>query len=199
MKLKNLLCILVFCFSLAIVAQEQERPDIIQLDSTWGKELFTFPLGFAQDIKYQGFEEARFPKGWNKIESPYFWTYTFAWKLDTDTFLTAHDLEVNMQYYFDGVMSLDIERKTHPDIQDSAAVFLEKESSEMSSKLIGKIRTWDHFTSKKPLTLNVQVDQIYCSEQQKVIVHFRFSPKPFEDELWQSFGAITLKDDACQH
>ena len=199
MKLKNLLSILFFSFSLALLGQEKERPDIIQLDSTWGKELFTFPLGFAQEIKYEGFEEARFPKGWNKMESPYFWTYTFAWMLDKDAFLTVHDLEIAMQYYFDGVMSLEIERKTYPDIQDTAAVFLEKESTVKSSKLIGKIKTWDHFTSKKPITLNVQVEQSYCSEQEKVIVLFRFSPKPFEDELWQSFGAITLKEDACKH
>tara|TARA_R110001632_G_scaffold135220_6_gene250657 strand:+ start:1176 stop:1775 length:600 start_codon:yes stop_codon:yes gene_type:complete len=199
MKLKNLLSILVFSFSLALLGQEIERPDIIQLDSTWGKELFTFPLGFAQDIKYQGFEEARFPKGWNKMESPYFWTYTFAWMLDKDSLLTVHELEVAMQYYFDGVMSLEFERKTFPDIQDTAAVFLEKESTAKSSKLIGKIKTWDHFTSKKPITLNVQVDQSFCSEQENIIVLFRFSPKPFSDELWQSFGAITLKEDACQH
>lgn len=199
MNLKNILSILVFSFSIALAGQEQKRPDIIQLDSTWGKELFSFPIGFAQEIKYEGFEEARFPKGWNKIESPYFWTYTFAWKLDKEKFLSAHDLEVAMQFYFNGVMSLDIERKTYPDIQNSAAVFLEKESTAQSSKLIGKIKTWDHFTTKKPITLNVQVEQSYCTEQNKLIVLFRFSPKPFEDELWQSFGTITLKEDACQH
>lgn len=191
--------LLALCFSVVVVGQEEERPNIIQLDSTWGKELFTFPLGFAQEIKYQGFEEARFPKGWNDTESPYFWTYVFAWNLDHDTMLTAHELEINLQHYFNGVMSLNIERKTHPDIQDTSAVFLQKEGSDRTASFIGKIRTWDHFTTKKPITLYAQVEQTYCIEQQKLMVLFRFSPKSFTDTIWQSFGTIALQKNICEH
>ena len=199
MKIKSILNILAFCFSIVLMGQEEERPDIIQLDSTWGKELFTFPLGFARDIHYQGFEEARFPKGWNDTGSPFFWTYTFAWSIKHETLLTAQELEVDMQYYFDGVMSIDLERKTDSTIAYTSALFLEKEKIMNHSKLVGKIKTWDHFTTKRPISLYVKVDQFYCEAQKETLLLFRFSPKEFDDEIWNIMSAITLHKDTCLH
>jgi hypothetical protein len=197
MKINSILSIITICFSLALMGQENERPDIIRLDSTWGRENFTFPLGFARDIQYQGFEEARFPKGWNDTQSPYFWTYTFAWNIAHDSMLTAQELENDMQYYFDGVMSLEIERKSDSTIANTSALFLLKESTSNHSAFIGKVQTWDHFTTKKPISLYVEVDQHYCKEQKKVVILFRFSPKKFDHDIWNTMSAITLHDNAC--
>lgn len=44
-------------------AQSDSTTNLIQTDSSWGKEIFHFPLSFAPSIHYQGIEEARFPKG----------------------------------------------------------------------------------------------------------------------------------------
>lgn len=190
---------MAFCLSIVVLGQEKERPNIIELDSTWGKENFTFPLGFARDIEYQGFEEARFPKGWNDTESPYFWTYTFAWNINHDTMLTAQELEIDMQYYFDGVMSIEIEQKSDSTIANTSALFLNKEATKNHSKLIGKIKTWDHFTTKKPITLYVEADQHYCKEQKKVVLLFRFSPREFNHDIWNAMSAITLHENFCLH
>jgi hypothetical protein len=199
MKKLHILGTLFLCFSIPLLGQEKERPDLIKLDSTWGKEMFTFPLGFARDIPYQGIEEARFPKGWKDTESSFFWTYTFAWSIANDSLLTAHDLEVDLQHYFDGIMSIEIEQKSDRTIANTSAAFLLKEETLQHSKLVGKIHSWDHFTTKMPITLYAEVDQYYCKNQEKVIVLFRFSPKEFTHEVWNTMRAISLHEDACLH
>jgi len=57
---------------------------LLETDSTWGKEIFEFPIRFAQEIKYKGYEEARFPKGWSNPDTITFWSYAFAWKIEKE-------------------------------------------------------------------------------------------------------------------
>ena len=54
--------------------------DLVITEDSWGKEVFTFPIRFAKEIKYEGIEEAYFPRGWNKVKNPEFWTYAFGIK-----------------------------------------------------------------------------------------------------------------------
>ena len=58
--MKNLLFrIILFC-SVFVFGQNTEKESLIKLDTTWGKEVFPFPIGFAQNIEYVGVAEVRF-------------------------------------------------------------------------------------------------------------------------------------------
>ncbi len=81
--MKNILTIvLLLSYSVLLLGQEKEHLYFLETDSTWRKEMFLFPISFAPDIHYQGVEDARFPVGWEKQDSPNFWSYAFAWNIE---------------------------------------------------------------------------------------------------------------------
>ena len=181
--MKNILTIiLVFSCSILLLGQEKEHLFFLETDSTWRKEMFLFPISFASDINYKGVEDARFPVGWEKEDSPNFWSYAFAWNLENSGEITENDLEVNLQKYFNGLMRWE---KTSVQI-------LKKEESNNTAKYTGKVNTLDAFFTKEPMTLNVKVEKIYCEEKKKSILLFRFSPKEFGEEVWQKLEEVKL-------
>ncbi|MFT5386316.1 MAG: CubicO group peptidase (beta-lactamase class C family), partial [Saprospiraceae bacterium] len=50
----------------------------------------------------------------------------------------------------------------------------------------------DAFFTKEPMTLNVSVEKIYCAQKKKSILLFRFSPREFEDDVWQKLAEVKL-------
>ncbi len=193
-KKTTLIIIAIFFYSMPAFGQEETRPDLMTTDG-WGKELFTFPISFATKIPFTGFEEARFPKGWGKEDSPEFWSYAFAWKIDVKAPLTESDLEVNLQHYFNGLLGLDFKE----DGQKTNAIFVSSSESNPWASYKGKIKTLDTRFTKKPMTMNVRVTQHYCKKEEKYIIIFKFSPKEFDAAVWQKMYDIKLSPEACDH
>ncbi len=73
-----ILLLLLVCFKINF-AQTEHHLGVFVTDSTWTKEILKFPLGFARDIPYEGYEDLRFHEGWAKKQSDGFWAYIFAW------------------------------------------------------------------------------------------------------------------------
>lgn len=182
--------------SIFLFSQEKEDLFILETDTTWGKELFQFPLGFAPEINFEGIEDARFPAGWGKIDSSTFWSYVFAWNINLNALITEKELENNLQIYFDGLMNA-VNKDKEIEVPNTVVLFLKKEVSENRAKFIGKVRVYDSFRTKKMMTLNVQVTQDYCKIKNKSIIIFRFSPKGFGDEVWQQLERVNLRANAC--
>ena len=73
-KIKVVFSIFLFCTFFSF-GQKTETKNLIKLDSTWGQEIFPFPINFAKGINYTGIAEVRFPpKGWIHPEHPFFWS-----------------------------------------------------------------------------------------------------------------------------
>ena len=193
--IKHLVYLMLLAQSITGLGQKQIELSILEADSTWGKEIFNFPLGFAQDIKHKGFEEARFPKGWNDNENPMFWSYVFAWQIRLKKNLNMNALEVNLQQYFDGLMASRLGKIEHR-IMPPSQVKL-KVSSTNKSSFIGEIIVFEAFYTKKIMVLNVSIDQYYCPKQKQIIILFKFSPKPFKHEVWQKLNQIKVRANIC--
>ena len=174
MKNISTIILLFFC-STFLLGQEQDHLLFLEADTTWRKELFVFPIQHARDIDYKGAEDARFPRGWEDQKSPEFWSYVFAWNIEHDGEITATELEVDLQKYFSGLM-----RGKETSVQIS-----KKGTTGNSIQYTGAVKTIDNFFTKKPMTLNVIADQIYCKEKKKCIILFKFSPKEFGHEVWK--------------
>ncbi len=199
MMKNNTIVIILLLHSILIFGQEQEHVDLLETDSTWGKEIFKFPLSFAKEIPYEGIEEARFPKNWAKRDSSDFWSYAFVWSININAAeLTEKELETDLQTYFDGLMRIKEKRDNEVFIQSTVALFLEKNDAKESSQYIGKVRTHDAFFDKKPMTLNVLVEKHYCEQQKKTIVLFRFSPKEFGHDIWLKLGEVKARPNICE-
>lgn len=194
---KNLFIIILLSHSALVFSQEEEPEGITVANDTWGQEFFKFPLRFASNIAFEGMEDARFPKGWGDVNSHEFWSYVFAWKINVDKPLTETDMETNLQYYFDGLLTIDLSRTDLTDLQKTNAIFIQKETSSEDLLYTGKIKTYDTRFTKKPMTLHVRAEQHYCQQTKETIILFRFSPKGFEHKIWGKLAEVTLRHDMC--
>ncbi|MEE9438783.1 MAG: serine hydrolase, partial [Saprospiraceae bacterium] len=169
---------------------------LLKTDTTWGKEVFIFPFRFAKELNYKGFEEAHFPKGWIKEDSPEFWSYAFVWDVNLIDELASKVLESDLQTYFDGLMeSVNKERgkilpKTKADISKS-------KDSNGNTKFFGTVNIYDSFVTKKPLLLHVSVEKQDCLISKRSYIIFRFSPKNRSNNIWNTLKRIVLNDDLC--
>jgi hypothetical protein len=185
-------------FSILSFSQEEENQEVFTTDSTWIKEIIQFPIGFAQDIKYEGFEDLRFPQGWSNEDSPNFWSYVWAWSINNKEQITESSLEENVQLYFDGLLGLDFYKINEVKTPKTNAVFIKKETSDGNLQFVGKVKTIDTRYTKLPMTLNVLVEHYYCEAQKKTIMIFRYSPKPFDNPVWEKLNEVKLRTDVCK-
>jgi hypothetical protein len=183
-------------------AQKEETKEIIPIleadTAIWGREDFKFPLGFAREIDYKGIEEAYFPKGWKLPEQDDFWSYAFVWEIDKEEILTEKELERDIKRYFDGLMDMNRNGTKETGILSSTTLFIEKGKFSDVSFYLGKVKTFDRFTTKKTMTLNVSVEQSYCEDTEKTIVFFRFSPKAFDHPIWKKLNTLKLSATVCK-
>ena len=100
----------------------------------------------------------------------------------------------NIQYYFDGLLGLDFYKINDVKTHKTNAVFIKKGNTQY----IGKVKTVDTRYTKLPMTLNVLVVYYYCETQKKTIMVFRYSPKPFDNPVWETLNEVKLRADACE-
>jgi len=198
MRKCNCIIIALLLHSIVLFGQEQESLYLLETDSTWRKEVFTFPPSFAKELNYEGFVEAQFPEGWRKKDSPEFWSYVFAWNIEGNEMLTTNELEANLQIYFDGLMKV-VNKDKNIVLPNTIAQFHKKENANNISKFTGTIKIYDAFVTKKIIPLNVLVEKYYCDQKKKSIIFFRLSPKDFGNEIWLKLEKIKLRDDPCEN
>ena len=194
--MKNLLFrIILFC-SVFVFGQNTEKENLIKLDSTWGKEVFPFPIGFAQNIEYVGVAEVRFPpKGWRTPEHTFFWSYTYVWSIYFDKKITAKQLKSDLEKYFDGLNNVT---ENHNLNQKASAIISKIKKNKHTTFFEGKVATFDHFATNKRFVLNVKIESNFCKEAQKTVILFKFSPKKINHEVWKTLDEIELNDDFCE-
>ncbi|MEX1381792.1 serine hydrolase [Lutibacter sp.] len=166
--------------------------DLLKTKDSWGKELFAIPLHFAKNIKLKGFEDARFPKGWNDTKNPSFWTYAFAWKVNIEKELTIIKVEDYLKKYYDGLLESINKEKGLVLPKTTVEITKTKEGS-----FIGKVTIYDTFITRKPLVLNFRIEQTFCEESNKSIILFRISPKNFEHAVWTNLMEIKVLKNNC--
>ena len=192
--MKFIISILIYStfFSTSLLAQhdketEKATIDLLVTDSIWKKEIFTFPIRFAKEIDYKGIEEAHFPKGWSSKESPNFWSYVFVWDVEGNKVNSVKEIEADLKTYFDGLMGLP----------NTITQFAKNESTTNKISYVGKVSFFDNLRTKEDISLNVRVQKQNCKENNKSIIVFRFSPKGFNHEVWNTIEKVTLSPNAC--
>ncbi len=174
--MKNIITtFLLLSYSVLLFGQENKHLYFLETDTSWRQELFIFPINFAKEINYTGEEDARFPVGWEDQKSPNFWSYVFAWNINHSEPITENELQSDLKKYFDGLMRWD----------QTSVQINKKEDDKNTTRYSGAVKTKDNFFTKEPMTLNVQIEQIYCEEKKKYVIFFKFSPKEFGHDVWK--------------
>lgn len=188
--------LIIALLSLPIVSFGQEKEDLyfLEADSTWFKEVIEFPLIFAGDIPFEGYEDLRFDEGWAKEDSPGFWSYVCAWNVNGSIDPTKTLLEDYMQLYFDGLMDVGPNSGRQEKIKGTTAIFLKEDTS----KYKGKIKTFDTRFTQKSMILNVLIETVFCEKTNTTIILFRFSPTEFTDAIWYKLNDVKVKDGFCK-
>ncbi|MFC4635078.1 hypothetical protein ACFO3O_14245 [Dokdonia ponticola] len=195
MKKIALIAVLILC-SMYTFGQNHDEVNLIDLDSTWAKEIFPFPIRFAQNIDYKGVEEARFPpEGWSDENHQNFWSYAFAWDINLNKKITETELASDIEKYFDGLAGVAVNKELEK--YKASALFIEIENTNTQSLFKGKVKTYDGFRTKKAITLYVLVESHYCEKEGRSVLLFRFSPKDFTQDVWKTLEKVKLIKGLC--
>src|SRR5690349_11958756 len=101
--MKILICLLLLCSSFITAIAGQDGKFTINAPQDWKPETIPFPLGFAPEIPYQGFEELRFAPGMFKRESASYFSYFFFWSLQGKPEIGKETLARDLTKYFQGL------------------------------------------------------------------------------------------------
>ncbi|WP_378174776.1 hypothetical protein [Aquimarina sp. SS2-1] len=177
--------------SLTFIQCKKEPSDInlLSAPNNWRKETIPFPLSFAKSIQHRGTEYVRFSPGWGKQGSEEYFSYVFLWYLDNDPQLSDRQLESELEVYFDGLMQ---EVKDRDETILKAKAFFEKIDDQ---SFAGKVITYDAFTTKKEVQLNVVVTYNYCQSSNKYLLLFKISPQPIDHVIWDKLHKVNPNID----
>ena len=189
---KTIPLILIIIFFVQCGKDSTEK-NLLQSPDDWRSEVIKFPLDFAGSLQYSGIEYIRFAPGWGNENAMDYFSYVFLWQIDQNPKLSAQKLESEMELYFDGLMNMVSEKEPLKFREPfSSKAFFEKVND---SVYVGKIITYDAFTTKKEVNLNTIVDYRFCNKTNKHLVLFHISPKPLEHQIWKKLNRIVVQTD----
>lgn len=178
-----------------MMAQDLQDKSILMADESYGKEIIQLPVEWAPGMTIEGFEELRFSPGWNKVESPQFWSYVLSWDVKATAPLSQYELETNLEHYFDGLM-----RPNHwaKEFAEPLVQLIPAEPENGNVYYMARMKYFDGFHTGKVMSTNIQVTQHFCEKKQRTIVIFRISPKTYIHEVWKELQAIRKKTGTCE-
>lgn len=193
---KSVLLLFLFLWSYSCcLAQKKDNKaalSLLEAPADWSKESFALPPSFAPDINFSGIEQVRFAPGWADSSSVQFWTYSFAWFVEGKQELTEKRLKELMQSYFTGLSQSVGQSKgiAAEKITKATASFTLTKKGDGTQSFEGKIQFFDVFFSRKLIELQVKAKEIYCSQVDKHLMVFFFSPQRFDSQVWKGFDQI---------
>jgi hypothetical protein len=201
--MKNIVIALLCLASSSIYAQEGnaefdghkwEAPYYLPLPKDWNFERFLIPIGFAPEIPYKGVEDIRFTPGWAKRTSDEYWTYAFLWWLDGSPKIDAQIVATNLKAYYTGLYKANSDSVQTATENPVPAVTSFKKIPTAKGDLetySGTIEMMDYM-QRKPITLNCRVHLASCREENKSIIFYELSPKPFTHNNWTNLSQLWL-------
>lgn len=190
------LSLLFLCSVLLSSAQKEQSLGVFESDTTWLEEIIPFPIHFAPEIKYQGFEDLRFAKQWRDSNHEAFWSYTFAWHITSIEEFDENILETNIKYYYDGLMTT-VNKKKDFEVPESTVQFVRANGDSSDIDYIGKLQVYDSFNLEEMINLNMRVKVYHCQQNTSTTVVFRISPQNFNHSIWEQFKDVKLKLEDC--
>jgi hypothetical protein len=158
----------------------------------WGIERFLIPIDFAPQIPYKGVEDIRFAHGWGDIKSKEYWSYAFLWCLDGVPAIKADSIAKHLNYYYDGLVSRNIEKRNIP----TDMVIKTKTIMNPVKTNQGDLQTFEgtvfmlDYMGKQPMTLRCIVHLRKCAGSNKIILFHQLSPQPYTDPVWEKLKKL---------
>jgi hypothetical protein len=206
--MKNIIVVILCFTTLSIYGQEVktefdghkwQAPYHLPIPKDWTIERFLIPISFAPQILYKGVEDIRFTPGWGNIKTDEYWTYAFLWYIDGAVKTDATIIAGNLKAYYTGLFIVNTDStkaRSEKLIPVTTSFKKEPTGKEDLETYAGTIEMGD-FMQRKPITLNCIVHLKICSEDNKTILFYELSPKPFTHNNWLSLNQLWL-DFKCK-
>jgi len=194
-----ILCIISFCTygqetTTEFDGHKWEAPYHLPMPTGWNFERFLIPISFAPEISYKGVEDIRFTPGWANVKSDEYWTYAFLWYLDSAPKTDAQIIAKNLTAYYTGLIksnTANANASTEKSIPVTASFKKAPTDKGELETYTGTIEMLDYM-QKKPIILNCRVHLKSCKEQNKYLIFFELSPKPFTHNNWINLNQLWL-------
>ncbi len=153
----------------------------------WRYERLAFPLSFAPDLKYQGFEELRFAPGMFNPQSDTYFTYIFAVRLEGTHKIDSDFVRTFLFKYYRGLCKAVGADRDPPQDLEKISVSVEKGEDQRTGAevFLSEVVMFDAFVTGKPLTLNVEIVAADNPSAKATCLFALASPKPKSEKVWK--------------
>ncbi len=152
----------------------------------WRYERIDFPLPFAPELKYDGFEELGFAPGMLNAKSDTYFTYIFAMKITNDVSIDAKLLKSLLETYFRGLCRT-VAEGTDFDIdvsKISATVREDHYEAPRTRHFTVMLDSYDPFVTGKKLKLRLEM-LVVDRKRNDHLIFAAASPKPADSPVWR--------------
>lgn len=169
---------------------EARSPFSLPTPDGWRTETIPFPLGFAPELDYSGVEELRFAPGMFTPGAEDYWTYAFVWWIPIDTDPGVERLQADLEAYFFGLTRVVARGNGFDPGNPTYEAKLSRIDEGDPGRLRGRVLTFDAFAARKPVELNVRIDNVACKKQGQRALVFLLSPQAEEHAVWLALKKI---------
>ena len=195
------LCLLALCCMAAsgstpLATSQDAPPYTFPAPEGWGKERLPFPLTFAKDLDYKGFEDLRFAPGMFKPETGDYFSYAFLMWLEGKVTFDAKSLERDLMKYYKGLCTaVATSRKLDLDYSKIAvkAALQDKKGrlgGEEADVFHAQIDWYDPFVTGRPLTLHLEIWTRSADAGKRSCLVAIASPKAKTEPIWEALRKI---------
>lgn len=177
-----LLALVFVGLSEAAVAEEPIRVEI-DTPKGWRTETLSLPTGFAKDMKLTGFEEVRFAPGMFRPDAEDFFTYCFVFCLPNQTPPNQKVLTEELLKYYRG-LAVAVTRRSGIDVKPASFTLKITPVKDSKSKSRAVMMWIEPFATRKPQTLNLEIESVLDSSIKGCVLKIAVSPKPHDEDVW---------------
>ena len=177
----QMIVVLVLCV-IPTFGNAQDTKSVLSVPHGWRVENTTYPPPWANSLPWNGKLELRFPPGFFKSTSRFFWSYPILYKLQGRCINNDAELKLALLDYDAGLYGGKYPRK-----QISITVQNPKHGQQRRPTSL-TIKGFDPFTTNKPLTTYLEIQRRYDDRADLTTILILRSPRPADkkDPIWKS-------------
>ncbi len=191
------ICTVLGANSFALAAAKYENYSWVS-PNNWEGAVFDVPTWFAKDMQYSGREVIRFHDGFYDAQSTGYWTYAFTLLIEQTNMPSIKDLKEETKRYFVGLVRDLGKHNISNYLADNIVVtkmsdWITTKNNQKRSQIF-LLKSYDSFTTGKPINLNVKITTWLCSNQHRAI-HYAISPHEIGHPIW---AELNMEIDALK-